>query len=131
MEQETTLLGFDVGRVKTGVARSFGPLAEPLLVIREKNPRKLARKIAVLAKKEGATTVVLGLPTGKLVPYIEGLENLISQEGLSVAFYDETLTTKDAQNLALSAHMPKERRQALEDAFSATLMLQSYLDNNV
>ena len=48
--------------------------------------------------------------------------------GVKVETWDETLSTQDAQELSLSAQLPQKRRKEMEDAFSSTLVLQSYLD---
>ena len=47
---------------------------------------------------------------------------------IPVERWDETLTTQDAQRLSIEAGLPRVKRKRLLDAFSATLMLQSYLD---
>ena len=52
-------------------------------------------------------------------------------KNLGAETFDETLTTKEAQRLSLEAGLPRKKRRGMEDAFAATLMLQSYLDNHV
>ena len=49
---------------------------------------------------------------------------------ISVVFQDETLTTKEAQDLSQKAGIKRKKRRELEDAYSASLILQSYIDNN-
>lgn len=124
------LLGIDIGLVKTGVARSEGSLVEPLTVIYEKDRQKLVEKIKKLAAKEGVEKIVIGLPEGLVAPLVQGMADLFRKAGWEVVLWDETLTTQDAQRLAIEAGVKKTKRQKLEDAFSAAVMLQSYIDDN-
>lgn len=123
------LLGIDIGQVKTGVARSTGTLAEPLAVIREKDSRILADRIAKFAQAEGAKMVVIGLPSGSLEKLAKEIGNWLKAKNIQVAFADETLTTQDAQQLAKQAGISQKRRKDLEDAYAATLILQAYVDS--
>ena len=122
------LLGIDVGRVKTGVARSIGKLTEPLVVIREKNPEQLAQIIAKICQKEKAAKVIIGLPEGRIKAYAQQIADLLTKRGIPSLLWDETLTTKDAQKYALAAGISLKKRRRLEDAFAAAVILQSYLD---
>ena len=47
---------------------------------------------------------------------------------VKIVLQDETLTTSDAQTLSREAGIKRIKRKSLEDAFAATLILQSYLD---
>ena len=49
----------------------------------------------------------------------------------TIELFDETLTSKDAQKMSMEANVPQKRRHEMEDAFAASIMLQSYLDQNV
>ena len=46
-----------------------------------------------------------------------------------VEYQDETLTTQDANKLAIEAGIGQGKRKRLGDAYAATLILQAYLDN--
>lgn len=123
------LLGIDLGEAKTGVAIAYETtLAQPLAVIHEKNTDRLVDKIKKLATQEDAEKIIVGLPEGPLAKLAHHIAQLLSKESTKVVLWDETLTTKDAQKLAIAAGIPARRRKALEDAFSAAVMLQSYLD---
>ncbi len=43
-------------------------------------------------------------------------------------FFDETLSTQDAQHLSRQAGIKRSKRKEMEDAMAACVMLQSYLD---
>ena len=47
---------------------------------------------------------------------------------VAVAVADETLSTKDAQRLSREAGIKQKKRKNMEDAYAASIMLQSYLD---
>ena len=123
------LLGIDFGLSKTGVARAEGFLAEPLSVIHEKDVNRLVNEILDLFQREGAEKVIIGIPEGEMVTFVNELGDKLKNLGINVEFHDETLTTHQAQRMAVEARMPREKRQKLEDAMAAAVMLQSYLDN--
>lgn len=122
------ILGIDVGLAKTGVARAEGSFAEPLTVIHEKNVSRLVSTIQKLAAKEEAEKVVIGIPEGTLVTFVNEIGDKLMNLGVNVEFHDETLTTRDAQTVAIDARMPQQKRRGFEDAIAAAVMLQSYLD---
>lgn len=124
------ILGIDVGLAKTGVARAEGSFAEPRAVIHEKDISRLVSTIQNLAVKEQAEKVVIGIPEGELVTLANEVGDKLGDLGIDVEFWDETLTTQDAQRLAIEARMPQQKRREFEDAIAAAVMLQSYLDGN-
>ena len=82
-------------------------------------------------KSEGVKTVVVGDPGGKMVKTIKVFcEKLRQKINIPVVLWDETLSTKDAQARSIEAGIKRSKRKKLEDAFAATIMLQSYLDTH-
>ncbi|MBI3290323.1 Holliday junction resolvase RuvX [Candidatus Microgenomates bacterium] len=124
------LLGVDVGLSKTGIARAESGIAQPLTVIHEKDVGRLVRDIQSLVEKEGADKVVIGIPEGEIVETVNEVGEKLKDLGIDVEFQDETLTTHDAQMMAIEAGIPQVKRHNLEDAMAAAVMLQSYLDGN-
>lgn len=61
----------------------------------------------------------------------EFARRLSKTTGIKTVLEDETLSTYEAQNLARLQNIGRRRRSKLEDAFAATIVLQSYLDKNV
>jgi len=55
-------------------------------------------------------------------------KELVKITGLKVDLEDETLSSQDAQALAIKAGISRKKRKKLEHAFSASLILQKYLD---
>lgn len=123
-------LGIDIGLSKTGVAVADGQLAAPLTVICEKDMDRLASEIRLLVEKESAEKVVIGIPEGEMVAFVNEVGDKLMDLGINVEFHDETLTTVDAQRLSIEANMPQRKRRNLEDAMAASVMLQSFLDGN-
>jgi len=125
------LLGIDFGRAKIGLAVSEGFLAEPYSVIRYEDEKELLEKIKVLVDKEQIDKVVVGVSEGKSAEEATSFGEKLRELGLEVIFFDETLSTVSAQELSREAGMKRKKRKALEDAFAASVMLQSFLESNV
>lgn len=120
------ILGIDYGRSKVGLSVSEGKLAEPYKVIRYTDPKDLFSRIEKEIEDNQIEKVVVGVSEGEMGKESEKFAKLIGAET-----FDETLSTYDAQRLSLEAGVSRKRRRKLEDAFAASVMLQSYLDNNV
>ena len=125
------LLGIDFGRAKIGLAVSEGLLAEPYSVVRYEDEKELLEKIKVLVDKEKIDKVVVGVSEGKSAEEATSFGEKLRELGLEIIFFDETLSTVSAQELSREAGMKRKKRKALEDAFAASVMLQSFLDSNV
>ena len=124
-------MGIDFGRAKIGLAVSEGLLAEPYSVVRYEDEKELLEKIKVLVDKEKIDKVVVGVSEGKSAEEATSFGEKLREMGLEIAFFDETLSTVSAQELSREAGMKRKKRKALEDAFAASVMLQSFLDSNV
>ena len=124
------ILGIDYGRKKMGLALSDGPLAEPYKILRYQDIEILREKIKKIVKELEIEKVVVGLSEGKMAEETkEFAKNLEEKLGLSVILQDETLTTHEAQDLSIKAGIKRKKRKTMEDAYSAALILQSYLDS--
>ena len=124
-------MGIDFGRAKIGLAVSEGFLAEPYSVIRYEDEKELLEKIKVLVDKEQIDKVVVGVSEGKSAEEATSFGEKLRELGLEIIFFDETLSTVSAQELSREAGMKRKKRKALEDAFAASVMLQSFLESNV
>lgn len=123
-------LGLDYGRSKVGVALGTGTFAEPLKVIRYKDTEILEQEIKNIIEKENIERVVVGVSEGEMAEetkeFAEAIQKYISSK---IEFYDETLTSKDAQRLSQEAGIKQKKRHQMEDAYAAAIMLQNYLDS--
>ena len=121
------ILGIDYGRKKIGVAIAEGSLASPLKVL--KSP--FGEEIAEIIRAENIEKVVVGISEGEMANEAREFgEELLRKSGVPVEYEDETLSTHEAQRLSQEAHIKRSKRKAMEDAYSATLILQKYLDRS-
>ena len=126
------ILGIDYGQRKVGISLARTKIAEPLQVIRYRNEKKLLRKIQEIVRREKIDKIVVGISEGEMAQetklFVGKMKNVME---IPLDFSDETLSTQEAKSLAISARMKRSKRRNLEDAFAATVMLQSYLERNV
>lgn len=124
------LLGIDYGRSKVGVSVAASGLAEPLMVIRYKDRSKLMVHLIKIIEKYQIDELVIGISEGKMAAETKEFgDQLLGKFGLPVHFVDETLSSQDAQILALQAGKGRKDRAAMEDAYAATIILQQFIDN--
>ena len=124
------LLGIDFGRKKIGIAIADGPLAEPLIVFRPKSYDKSFSAISALVGDEEIEKVIIGISEGKMADESKKFAKKLAEYiNIPIEFEDEVLSTYDAKRLSIEAGINRKKRRRMEDAFSATLILQRYLDN--
>jgi len=123
------ILGIDYGRRKIGIALSDERLIGGLTVVRYEDEKKALEKIIKIIKKEKVNKIVIGVSEGQIGEESKRFgEKLGKKVNLPVHFQDETLTPQDAPALSIIAGIKRNKRRALEDASSAALILQNYLD---
>jgi putative holliday junction resolvase len=124
-----TILAFDYGRKKIGVAVSSGSLADPLTVLRGDTPEILKNKALDIIRVEKPERIIVGLSERDIATEAESFgRELELLSRVKVSFVDETLSTYDAQQMAIAGGMSRKKRKEMEDAFSAAVILQRYLD---
>jgi putative Holliday junction resolvase len=94
-------------------------------------------RIEALARAEGASTVVVGLPRnmdgseGSQAAAARAFGAELSARGLAVVFVDERLTSWEAgERLSAEGRRPR-RASGQKDSAAARLILQEYLDARV
>lgn len=123
------ILAFDYGRKKIGVALSHGPLADPLVVLHGETLSDLQKKALEVIRVEKPDLIIVGLSERDIAHEAETFgKDLELLSNVKVTFVDETLSTYDAQQMAIAGGMSRKKRKTLEDAFSAAVILQRYLD---
>lgn len=126
------ILGVDYGRKKIGLALADGLLSEPWKVIRFERSEEALEKIKSEIIIENIEKVVIGVSEGEMGRESERFSlSLGEQIKIPTETFDETLSTHEAQEKAIAAGIKRKKRRALEDAFAAAIMLQSYLDTHV
>ena len=120
-------IGVAVGSLETGQA-----FARPALL--RTSPSVDLQSLADLARAEGATLIVVGLPRnmdGSEGPQAQAARafgaKLLSL-GLEVAYIDERLTSWEAGERVASEGRRPSRRSGERDSAAARLILQEYLD---
>lgn len=123
------ILGIDYGRKKIGLAVAEGKLAEPLVVIRYEDTKVLISKLRQVINENNIEKVVVGISEGKTAGETKTLLSAIrSTLSTPIETFDETLSTQEAQRLSIESGVKRSKRKSLEDAYSAAVMLQNYLD---
>jgi putative Holliday junction resolvase len=132
------ILGLDYGEKRIGVAVSdeLGFTAQGLTTVMRKNRRQDLLQIAELAKSYNVEKVVVGYPVRldgtegiqceKVNRFIGRLESFVQ---MPIIKWDETLTTKTAEEILMTANMRREKRKSIVDKLAAMLILQDYLDD--
>jgi putative Holliday junction resolvase len=125
-------LGVDYGLKKVGLAISEGQVASPLKVVSISSLKDGVEKVSHEIKKEQIQRVVIGVSDGKMGKisrqFASELKKRYATEQVEVIEVDETLSSRDAQSLMITLGVSqKERRE--EDAYSAMLILQQFLDS--
>lgn len=123
MPTRMKLLGIDYGRKKIGVAISEGKMAQPLKVVRVKSFTQAIEKIKRIQEELQIEKTVVGVSEGEM-----GKESTKFAKEIGATTFSETLSTHDAQELSKQTGMKRKKRKEMEDAFAATIILQSYLD---
>lgn len=125
-------LGVDYGKRKVGLALSEGQIAAAFKVLEVNSLVDAINKIKKIIKDESITRVVVGVPegeTGKMVKsFCKALEKEMNESQVEVIEVEETLSSQDAKKMMIELNFSKKNR-AKEDAYSAMLILQRFLNN--
>lgn len=124
------ILGLDYGRSKVGIAISEESFATPLKVVRYKDLDDLLERVGKIVSDKKIEKIIVGVSSGKMAEESKKFAKELRHElGIKVEIYDEILSTKMAQKKAIEAGIRREKRQRMEDAFAAALILENYLEN--
>lgn len=119
-------LGVDFGIRKVGLAQSEGELVSPWKVLTGKNVADLVEKLKFEARN--FDKLVIGLPEGKMGELVKKVIKNLRSDGLNVVEADETLSSQEAIQEMVKLNIPRKKRR-INDAHSAAIILQNYLDN--
>ncbi len=122
-------LGIDYGKNKIGLAISDGQTADPWQVIQISGLKDAVVRIIQIVKKAQIEAIVIGKPESGESAVItkKFLDSLKKETAITIITEEETLTTQNAKQKMIELGLSKKRRQR-EDSFSASLILQNYLD---
>lgn len=130
------ILAVDYGDARTGIAicDKTEMLASPVTVIKEGYYKKVALKVAEIAKEKNAELVVVGCPVnmdgsfgGRAQKCTEFADFLASEYNLKVTTWDERMTTIEAHRALNDTNTRGKKRKDVVDAVAATIILDDYL----
>ena len=131
------ILGLDYGSKRIGVAvcDELGMTAQGLATIARKNRRQDLEEIDGFIRTYNVEKIVIGYPIRldgtegiqceKVSKFASILESAFS---LPVIKWDETLSTKEAEEILIRANIARNKRKNIVDKLAASLILQGYLD---
>lgn len=133
------ILAVDPGEKRLGIALSDpgGMISNPLRVINHVSRAVDAAQIVALANEFGAERIIVGCPfdmDGEPGPQARKAMRLAdairAQTSLPVVLWDESGSTQEARLARIALRVNRSRRAGHLDDLAATVILQSYLDEN-
>jgi putative holliday junction resolvase len=132
-------LALDVGSRRIGVAVSdeLGLTAQPVLTLeRRRNLREDLRSLARLCRRYDVAGIVVGNPLsldGETTAQAAKVHAFAAELGelskLPIHLWDERLTSQEAHQILYEAGHARQSHRRLVDQVAATLILQSFLED--
>ena len=126
------IMTLDIGMKRTGICIC---LENILLPQKGEDTASLDSRLHLMMKENEHELVIVGIPLSKDMQETEMsgkireiVKNLLSISSIKIEFFNEHLTTKEAERMA-RREIPKERRKDAVDSLSAMIMLEEYLRN--
>ena len=131
------ILALDHGTVRIGVAVSdeMKLFAAPLEFIPATPPAGVMERLRQLIQEKDVELIVLGLPRnmdGSLGPQAreaQGFGERLVQEGVTVLYQDERLSSFEAEEAMRAAGLGSRRIREKVDQTAACVILERYLDS--
>jgi len=134
---EGRVLALDYGTRRIGLAISdeLGLTAQGLETLERTNIREDVARLAAIVQQKSVGLILMGDPmrlsgqAGSQAEEVRRFARRLEQRtGLPVRFWDERLTTVEANRLLREAGAGWRRRRQAVDRLSAVILLASYLD---
>lgn len=131
------LLGLDLGTRWIGLALSDTSLmiATPFQTLEKDGFKKVAKVLVRIIKEHHIVALVIGLPknmNGSEGPQSQSTrqfaENLKNFYPIPIIFWDERLTSVEAERRMLEDDVSRQKRVAHIDQVAASIILQSFLE---
>ncbi len=131
------ILALDVGKKRIGLAISdeLGFTAQGLETLHRSRIREDLAGLAQLAREKNVVTILVGKPlhmsgsVSRQSVYTEEFADRLRQwTGLPMVFWDERLTTVEAERVLREGGATLEESKRAVDRMSAVLLLESYLE---
>ncbi len=136
--QSDRVLALDVGKRRIGLAISdpLGITAQGLPTLERTTVREDVAKLANLTSERCVSLFLIGKPLhmsgdeSRQAEYIKSFgDRLTEKTGIPVKFWDERLTTVQAQRVLKESGISIEKRARAVDRLAAVILLESYLDS--
>lgn len=133
------VLGLDVGARRIGIAVSdgLGITAQGLETLHRKNKKHDMAHLERVIREYSVKEIVVGLPlrmsgeessqSGKIRAFAE---DILKRFALPVHFWDERLTSVEANRLLRETDLSIEKRGKAVDRMAAVLILQGWMENH-
>jgi len=131
------ILALDVADKRIGVAISdtTGTIARNVTTL-ERGNKDIAEELREINQEFNVEQIVIGIPfridgtEGAQAKKVREFAGRLEQKiDLPFKEWDERFTSAQAEKVLISADMKRNKRKSVIDQVSATLILQSYLDN--
>lgn len=131
------IAALDVGDARIGVAVSddLGISARGVGTVRRRGGMHDLEALARLLAPHGPERIVVGLPLnmdgseGRQATRVRAFgARVAARLGMTVEYWDERLTTFEAEHALRRAAVPARKRRRLVDQAAAAVILRSYLD---
>ena len=106
-----------------------------MTTIKRKNKKEDLAAVCALIEEYGVQEVVIGFPkhldgrpSEEASSYVAFGEKIHEMTGIPVSYWDERLTTIEAERALLEADVRRRRRKQVIDRVAACLILENYLD---
>jgi len=135
---QSRVLALDLGKKRIGLALSdeLGLTAQGLETLQRTNIREDLARLSQLAAEKNVTLILMGYPLhmsgreGRQTEYARDFgERLGAASGIPVKFWDERLTTVEAERVLRESGISIEKRAKAVDRLAAVILLESYLDS--
>ena len=131
------ILGLDYGEKRIGLAVSdeTGTMAQGLITLTRKNRQADLQALAGVMETQQIERIVVGYPLRidgtagiqceKVKRFAELLERTFH---LPVICWDETFSTKEAEQMMIEMKVKRTKKRKMVDRIAASIILQDYLD---
>lgn len=132
------MLALDVGKRRIGLAISdpLGITAQGLPTLERTTVREDVAKLVDLTTERSVSLFLIGEPLhmsgdkSRQAQYIKDFAGRLTEKtGVPVQFWDERLTTVQAQRVLKDSGISIEKRARAVDRLAAVILLESYLDS--
>ncbi|HOU77383.1 MAG TPA: Holliday junction resolvase RuvX [Syntrophales bacterium] len=135
MPGRTLCLDYGEKRIGVAVSDETGTIAQPLTVIFRKNRRHDLAALSELAARYRPERIVIGYPVrldgaeGIQCEKVNRFAALLSAHlQVSIELWDESLTTREAEEILRRSGLKREKRKDSVDKIAASIILQNYLN---